>query len=202
MIALVAAVIVALFMGSGKGDTYSVTSELVNAPAEEIHRIYITAEVEEALMPVFWRSFEHSLVSAFESNGVDATLELIREVDGSAGTDEDIEASSSDATMHISIDALYRTHRDGYEAIAGTVFEVTLTDAKTGERAWHLSGKVDYIAESFFNRPGWTAHEGIRKEFAWSTTAAIVRRYMVDIEGQLSAPIHTVTETRDLHGQG
>jgi len=199
--ALVAAVTVAYFMSWGKGETYSVTSELVNAPEEEIRRVYVTAEVEEALMPVFWRSFEHSLVSAFESNGVDATVELIREVDGSAGTDEDIEASPSDATMHISIDALYRTHRDGYEAIVGTVFEVTLTDAKTGERAWHLSGKVDYIAEKFFNRPGWTAHEGIRKEFAWNTTAAIVRRYMVDIEGQQSAPIYTVTEARDRHGQ-
>jgi hypothetical protein len=201
MIALVAAVIVALFMGSGKGETYSVTSELVNAPDEEIHRVYVTAEVEEALMPVFWRSFEYSLVSAFESNGVDATFELIREADGSAGTDEDIEVSSSDATMHISIDALYRTHRDGYEAIVGTVFEVTLTDAKTGERAWHLSGKVDYIAEKFFNRPGYRAPESVRKEFAWNTTAAIVRTYMVDIKGQLSAPIYTVTEARDLHGQ-
>ena len=201
MIALVAAVTVALFMSSDKGDRYSITSELVIAPDEEIRRVYVTAEVEEALMPVFWRSFEHSLVSAFESNGVDATLELIREVDGSAGTDEDIGASSSDATMHISIDALYRTHRDGYEAIVGTVFEVTLTDAKTGEKAWHLAGKVDYIGDNFFNRPGWTAHEGIRKEFAWTTTAAIVRRYMVDIEGQQSAPIYTVTEARDLHGQ-
>ncbi len=201
MIALVAVVTAALFMDSAKGETYSVTSELVNAPDEEIRRIYVTAEVEEALMPIFWRSFEHSLVSAFESNGVDTTLELIREVDGSAGTVEDIETSSSDATMHISIDALYRSHRDGYEAIIGTDFEVTLTDAKSGEKAWHLSGKVDYIAERFFNRPGWTAHEGIRKEFAWSTTAAIVRTFMVDVNGQQSAPIYTVTEERVRHGQ-
>jgi hypothetical protein len=188
-------------MGSGKGETYSVTSELVNAPDEEIRRVYVTAEVEEALMPVFWPSFEHSLVSAFESNGVDTTFELIREVDGSVGTDENIGASPSDATMHISIEALYRTHTDGYEAIVGTVFEVTLTDAKTGERAWHLSGKVDYIAEKFFKRPGWRAHEGIRMEFAWNTTAAIVRTFMVDIKGQRSAPIYTVTEARNRHGQ-
>jgi hypothetical protein len=201
MITLVAALIVALFMGSGKGETYSVTSELVNAPDEEIRRVYVTAEVEEALMPVFWPSFEHSLVSAFESNGVDTTFELIREVDGSVGTDENIGAPSSDATMHISIEALYRTHTDGYEAIVGTVFEVALTDAKTGERAWHLSGKVDYIAEKFFKSPGWRAHEGIRMEFAWNTTAAIVRTFMVDIKGQRSAPIYTVTEARNRHGQ-
>jgi hypothetical protein len=201
MIALVAAVIVALFMGSGKGESYSVTSELVNAPDEEIRRVYVTAEVEEALMPVFWPSFEHSLVSAFESNGVDTTFELIREVDGSVGTDENIGAPSSDATMHISIEALYRTHTDGYEAIVGTVFEVALTDAKTGERAWHLSGKVDYIAEKSFKRPGWRAHEGIRMEFAWNTTAAIVRTFMFDIKGQRSAPIYTVTEARNRHGQ-
>ncbi len=201
VIALVAAVTVAFFMSwGGEGEGYSVTSELVNAPDEEIHRVYVTAEVEEALMPVFWRSFEYSLVSAFESNGVDETLELIREVDGSAGAD-DVEASSSDATMHISIDALYRTHRDGYEAIVGTVFEVTLTDARTGERAWHLSGKVDYIADKFFNRPGYTASEGVRKEFAWHTTAAIVRTFMVDVKGQQSAPIYTTHRERDRHGQ-
>jgi hypothetical protein len=200
VIALVAAVSVATFMSWGEGEGYSITSELVKAPDKEIHRVYVTAEVEEALMPVFWRSFEHSLVSAFASNDVDATLELIREADGSASTD-DVEASSSDATMHISIDTLYRTHRDGYEAIVGTVFEVTLTDAKTGEKAWHLSGKVDYIADAFFKRHGYTASEGVRKEFAWVTTAAIVRTFMVDIKGQQSAPIHTDTEERDRHGQ-
>ena len=57
----------------------------------------------------------------------------------------------------MSFDVLYRAHRDGYEAIVGTVFEMTLTDAKTGERAWHLSGKVDYIADKFFKRAGYTA---------------------------------------------
>jgi len=198
--ALVVAAAVATVMSWEGAEGYSVTSELVNAPDAEIDRVYITAEVDEALMPVFRGSFEHSLVSAFDSNGVDAIIALTREADGSAETDDDVAASSFDAMMHIRIDPLYRTHRDGYEAIVGTVFDAKLTASATGERIWHLSGKVDYIADAFFKRHGFTAHEGIRKEFAWSTTAAIVRTFMVDVNGRQSAPIYTVTEQRQSHG--
>ena len=103
--------------------------------------------------------------------------------------------------MHISVGPLYRMHREGYQALVGTVFEATLVDAATGEDGWRLSGKVDYIADQFFERPGFRAHEGIRKEFAWHTTAAIVRTFMVDVAGRESAPIYTVTEDRQRHGQ-
>ena len=199
--ALVAAVAGANVISWGKGEGFSVTSEIVNAPEEEIHRIYVTAEVDETLMPVFWHSLEHSLVSAFESNGVHAIVELVPEADRSAPTDYDLEASTFDASMHVRIDPLYRTHRDGYEAIVGTVFEVILTDTVTGVRAWRLSGEVNYIADRFFRRHGYRAHEGIRKEFAWHTTAAIVRTFMVDVEGRQSEPIYTVTEERQRHGQ-
>jgi hypothetical protein len=48
---------------------------------------------------------------------------------------------------------------------------------------------------------GYTAHEGIRKEFAWHTSAAIVRTFMLDIVGRSSAPIYTVTEHRQANGQ-
>ena len=200
VLALVVAVIVAAVTRAG-GVGYSVNSELVNAPDEAIDRIYITVKMEEPLSPVFWRSFEHSLVSAFESNGVAAVIEIVREKDEPGWNEKDVEVFSPDAMMHISIDAIFRMHRDGYEAIVGTDFAATLTEMTTAERVWHLSGQVDYISKAYFKRHGYRAHEGVIKEFAWHTTAAIVRTFMVDVNGRQSAPIYTVTEDRQRHGQ-
>lgn len=204
MIGLVSALVVAIAVTTvltWQGEGYAVTSEVVNAPDQAIERVFVTARVDEALMPVFWHSFEHSLVSAFASNDVDVTVEMIRAPNDPVSTEQDVEAFAPDATMLIGIEPLYRSHRDGYEAVVGTVFEAALTDTATGERAWHLSGKVDYIADAFFNSHGYTAHEGVIKEFAWHTTAAVVRTFMVDVEGRQSVPIYTVTEARQRHGQ-
>ena len=133
--------------------------------------------------------------------------ELIKQIDKPDRWDE-LPAPELDAAhpvpgleLSISVQPLYRTHRDGYEALVGTVFEATLADLASGEEAWRLSGTVDYIADQFFERHGFRAHEGIIKEFAWHTTAAIVRTFMVDVAGQESVPIYTDTEARQRHGQ-
>jgi hypothetical protein len=147
-------------------------------------------------------SFKHSLISAFESNGVDVVFKFAtRETGALEEFKNEIDTFKPDATMLINLDPLYRTHRDGHEAIVGTDFEVNLTNRTTGNMAWHATGKVDYIANSFFKRHGYKAHEGIRKEFAWHTTAAIVRAFMAGVNGRKSAPIYTVTEDRQLYGQ-
>ena len=144
-------------------------------------------------------SFKHSLISAFESNGVKTIVKFTaEESENLAHYGSEAETFAPDATMRINLDPLYRTRKDGYQAIVGTVFEVSLINMATGEMVWHATGKVDYI--QMFDR-GYTAHEGIRKEFAWHTTAAIVRAFVADATGQKSAPIYTVTEDRQLYGQ-
>ena len=103
--------------------------------------------------------------------------------------------------MHLSVAPTHRTHREGYEALVGTVFEAALVDPSTGEDWWTFSGTVDYIADQYFERHGYKAHEGILREFAWHTTVAIARIFMVDVEGRQSAPVYTDTEARQRHGQ-
>ena len=100
--------------------------------------------------------------------------------------------------MQIFMDPLYRSRKDGYQAIVGTDFEANVLNMKTKKTAWTANGKVDYIEQFGQN---YTAHEGIRKEFAWHTTAAIVRTFMADVNGKQSAPIYTVTEERQLYRQ-
>jgi len=183
------------------GEGYSVTSELMRMPDRPIERIFVLADVDEFLAGTFDHSFRHSLVSAFESNGIEATIEPSSKAGGLPGDSLDPAAPDADALIYISVRPLYRMHTDGYQAIVGTVFEATLVDAATGEDGWRLSGTVDYIADQFFKQHGFRAHEGIRKEYAWHTTAAIVRTFMADVAGRESAPIYTVTEERQRRGQ-
>ena len=43
----------------------------------EIDRLFITASVEEPLIDVFYHSFEHSPISALQSNGITAIVRLV-----------------------------------------------------------------------------------------------------------------------------
>jgi len=65
-------------------------------------------------------------------------------------------------------------------------------------RFWQAIGKVGYIR---MFRSYYRAVEGIRKEFAWATTAAIVRAFIDEVNSQKPALIYTVTEDRQRHGQ-
>ena len=103
--------------------------------------------------------------------------------------------------MHILVNPLFRDHRSGKRAIVGTLFDASLGMEATGKRVWQASGKVDYIGEAFIRNPGYRADYGLRKEFAWHTTAAIVRSLMHDLYGRESAPLYTDTESRERHGQ-
>ena len=178
---------------------YSITTEKDSSFDKKIQRIFVVAMVEERLKPVFAHSFEHSMTSAFQSNGVDAIVTVtFPESDSLTDYGKEAETFAPDATMHIDINPLYRTRDDGYQAIVGTDFEASLIDMATQKRVWNATGKVDYIKHfpSYY-----IAHEGIRKEFAWHTTAAIVRAFIAEVNGQKLAPIYTQTEARQRHGQ-
>lgn len=191
---------VALTMHGAEG--YEVTSQVIDTPPEGPDRVFVIAEVDEALMHVVYHSFEHSLVSALESNGIAAKVALIsEESDEAAALAAERQSFSPDATMHIRMEPLYRTHRDGFEAIVGTVFSASLKHAESGQEWWQLSGKVDYVTARFFDSPGYATSYGMKQEFAWHTTAAIVRTFMVDVMGRESEPIYTVTEERQQKGQ-
>jgi hypothetical protein len=178
---------------------YSISTKKLAAFDSEVARIMVIARVEERLQPVFLHSFEHSMISAFQANGVDAMFKPASTEPGSPMDYAGETASfKPDATMRMTIKPLYRERKDGYQAIVGTDFEVSLINMATGDVAWSATGKVDYI--QLFG-PRYTAHQGIRKEFAWHTTAAIVRALMADVFGRKSAPIYTVTEDRQIHGQ-
>ena len=178
---------------------YSITTEKDSSFDKKVERIFVIAKVEERLKPVFAHSFEHSMISAFQSNGVDAIFTLASpESDILSDYGKEAETFAPDATMRININPIYRTRDDGYQAIVGTDFEASLIDMATDKRVWHATGKVDYI--KMFG-PDYTAGEGIRKEFAWTTTAAIVRAFIAEVNGQKPAQIYTVTEDRERHGQ-
>ena len=187
---------------SASHEGYSITTQKISPFDKKVERIFVITRLQKSLIPVFMHSFKHSLVSAFESNGVDVAFKFATGESGALEEFEnEIDTFAPDATMLINLDPLHRTHRDGHEAIVGTDFEVNLINRATGSKVWHATGKVDYIANFFFKRHGYKAHEGIRKEFAWHTSAAIVRAFMVDINGRKSEPIYTVTEDRQLYGQ-
>ena len=168
---------------------YSINQEKDSSFNKKVERILVTYDVHERLVDVFAHSFEHSLVSSFQSNGtaVIVTTESPK-ADGFA----------PDATMHIDIQPLYRERKDGYQAIVGTIFEVSLTEAATGKKVWDETGEVDYIR---MFRANYTAHEGIRKEFAWHTTEAVACAFAAEINGQEPARVYTGTESRQEHGQ-
>lgn len=182
----------------------SITTEKDTSYKKKVGRIFVVAKVEERLKPVFAHSFEHSMISAFQSNGVDAIVTFTsHELDSLKDYAKEAETFAPDATMRININPLYLTLDDGYKAIIGTDFEVSLIDTATEKSVWHAIGKVDYIAKLFIKKKWrhYRAHEGIRKEFAWNTTALIVRAFISEVNGQKPAPIYTVTEERQRHGQ-
>ncbi len=200
IIILVPVAIITLFGLLGDEDEgYSITTEKDSYFDKKVERILVIAQVEERLIPVFAHSFEHSMISAFQSNGVDAIVKVTSpESDSLTDYGKEAETFAPDATMRININPIYRTRDDGYQAIVGTDFEVSLIDMATEKRVWHATGKVDYI-KNF--RPNYEAHKGIRREFAWHTTATIVRAFIAEVNGQKSAPIYTNTEARKRHGQ-
>ncbi len=180
-------------------DGYTITTRNISAFDGEVKKLFVVTQFHERMVSIFMHSFKHSLKSAFESNGIDAIVKVSsKESDALVKFAKELEAFSPDATLLIIIDPLYRKREDGYQAVVGAVFEANLLNNTIEKEAWHASGKVDYI--KMFGRD-YTAHEGIRKEFAWHTTAAIVRSFMADVNGQKSAPIYTVTEDRQFHGQ-
>lgn len=165
-----------------------------------VKRVLLQLDVDANLAPVFAHSLSHSLISALQSNGVQAVIgaATVPGADSAAQGVNEAEGCAPDATMHVTVKPLYRTRADGYRAIVGTDFKAGLIDAASGKRTWKTTGKVDYIKRF---GPGYTASAGIRKEFAWHTTAAIVREFVAEVNGQEPAPIHTVTEARQRHGQ-
>ena len=169
---------------------FSITTKKVGSFNKKAERILVTYDVHERLVDVFAHSLEHSLVSALKSNGTEAVI--VKPESPKA------EGFTPDATMHIDIEPLYRERKDGYQAIVGTNFEVSLVDTATGKEVWRESGKVDYIR--MFGK-NYTAHEGIRKEFAWHTTAAVACGFASEINGQEPARVYTDTESRQKHGQ-
>jgi hypothetical protein len=181
---------------------YSVDSQLLTKPDEKVTKIFVVTRVDEPLVHVFMRSFRHSLVSAFASNTVEVSFNYLRrDSTDYAKFDSEIESFSADSLMYIDLDTLYRKRKDGRQAVVGTRFDVKLIDRTSEAVMWQANGRVDYIAEAFSNRSNYTAHEGIRKEFAWHTTAAIVRTFTLDVNGHKSAPIYTVTEDREVNRQ-
>jgi hypothetical protein len=186
-------VVFLLFMGLGRGN--SINTEKDSSYNKKVKRVEVIATIEEPLIPTFAHSFEHSLVSALESNGIEVMV-IVNQPE--AERSEDVEMLAPIATLHINIRPLYRTRDDGYEAIVGTDYEVSLSVPETENRVWQARGKVDYIAMYSSN---YSASEGVKKEFAWSTTAAIVNAFVAEVNDQKPARIYTVTEARQSHGQ-
>ena len=185
-----------------KQQGYSVASQKVASFDKAVEKIFIVIRLEERLVPVFMHSFKHSLVSAFEANGVDAMVKFIaRDSNDFTQFDDELNKFSPNAVMHIDLDPLTRAREDGFQAVVGTDFDVRVSNHANQVMAWQANGKVDYIQTFFSNRSSYIAHEGIRKEFAWHTVAAIVRSFISDVNAHESAPIYTVTEDRQLHQQ-
>lgn len=163
---------------------YSITTEKDPAFDQKVERVLILATVEEQLVDVFAHSFEHSLVSALQENGVDAAYNLV---------DHEMKA---DATMRIDVKPLYRK-----QAFIGTEFEVDLVHAASGKSVWHATGKVDYLRTERTKKPGYTPGGGVLREFAWHTTAAIAWTFISEVNGQKPKPMYTNTGGREYHGQ-
>ncbi len=184
---------------TGQTEATAVENEPADTSTAPRTRIVIITRLHERLIPVYMHSLKHSIVSGFDSNGVEAkVLFTERDSDNTAQFDAAINEFAPDSVMNIDLDPLLRSRKDGYEAVVGTLFKVTMTDRFSGETTWQMSDKVDYI--KIFDR-NYVAHPGIRKEFAWLTTETIVSQFMEDIYDSESARIYTVTEDRERHGQ-
>ena len=194
ILVLVPALLVILPMMQPRPEGYSISTEKDPAFDQQIERVFIVANVEEQLIDVFAHSFEHSMVSALQENGVDAAFRV-------ADHATEADTSEGDATMRIGIKPLYRTQEDGYQVIVGTEFEVTVIHTATGKQVWHATGKVDYLKSKRTKRPGDTPGEGIRKEFAWHTTEAIARTFISEVNGRKPKPMYSATGGREYHGQ-
>ena len=173
---------------------YSITTDKDPAFDQKVERVNIVANVEEQLVDVFAHSFEHSLVSTLQENGVEATYKL-------ADQNMNADPSAADATMRIEVKPLYLVQEDGFQAIIGTEFEVDLVHAASGKSVWHATGKVNYMKSKYTKRPGYTPGRGVRKEFAWHTTAAIAWTFIGEVNGQKPKPMYTNTGGREYHGQ-
>jgi len=170
----------------------SITTEKDSSFDKKVERIFVIAKVEEGLPSYFAHTFEHSMISAFQSNSVDAIVTLTSpESDNLSDYGKEAETFAPDATMRININPLYRTRDDGYQAIVGTDFEASLIDTATEKRVWHATGKVDYIR---MFEPDYIADYYFIEDFAWSTSAAIVEAFIAEVNGQKPAPIPTLTE--------
>ncbi len=182
-----------------KPQGYEITSQNIGVSDNKPQRIFVLTTLHEQLIPTYMHSLKHSLMSAFEANGVTTSVKFFSaDKDGRKRFKTEIHSFKPDAILNIDIKPLYRQRKDDYQAIIGTLFDAKLADVNNTNTRWKASGKVDYI--QMFGK-NYTAHEGIRKEFAWHTTAAIVRAYMMDVNGHPSKPIYTDTETRQINGQ-
>lgn len=188
ILVLVPALLVILPMMQPRPEGYSISTEKDPAFDQQVERVFIVANVEEQLIDVFAHSFEHSMVSALQENGVDAVFKL---------ADHETEA---EATMRIDIKPLYLVQEGGHQAIVGTEFEVDLVHAATGKSVWHATGKVDYLKSKRTRRSG-APVGGILKEFSWHTTKAIARTFITEVNNQEPKPMYTATGGREYHGQ-
>lgn len=197
LISLVPAIVFVSSRLQGQDKSF-ITTEKDSSYDKKVERVEVIATVEEPLIPVFAHSFEHSLASAFEMNGVEAIVTVnSQKPDSLSDYGKEAGAFIPVVTLRINIKPLYRTRDDGYEAIVGTDYEASLIDMATEKRIWHASGKVDYIVMFPSN---YKTHKGIRKEMAWSTTAAIVNAFVAEVNEQEPTRIYTVTEARQRHG--
>jgi hypothetical protein len=181
---------------------YSITTEKDPAFGQKVERVFVIATVDKRLKKVFVHSFEHSMASALQDNGVDTVVMLAApETDALADYKKEAEAFAPDATMRINIKPLYRARADGYQVIVGTEFEATVIHTATEKQVWYATGKVDYLKPKYLEKPGYTAGGGIRKELAWHTTAAIARTFTTEVNGQKPKSIYTNTGSKEYHGQ-
>jgi len=187
-----------LFLGL-QGDGSYITTEKDSSYNKKADQVEVIVTVEEPLVSFFAHSFEHSLVSGFEMNGIESIVTInATESTNLSDNGKEAEAFMPEAILRINIKPFYRTRDDGYEAIVGTDYEANLIDIENEKSVWQATGKVDYIvmySDSF------EAGEDIRKEFAWSTAAAIVNAFAKEVNGQKPVTIYTDTEVRQQHGQ-
>jgi len=187
-----------LFLGQQGDDSY-LTTEKDSPYNKKADRVEVIVTVEDPLVSFFAHSFEHSLVSGFEMNGIESIVTInATESKGLSDNGKEAGAFMPVDILHINIKPIYRTRDDGYEAIVGTDYEASLIDIENEKRVWQATGKVDYIAMFPDN---FEAGEDIRKEFAWSTSAAIINAFVKEVNGQKPVTIYTVTEARQQHGQ-
>ncbi|MHA2054009.1 MAG: hypothetical protein ACXADH_06410 [Candidatus Kariarchaeaceae archaeon] len=87
-----------------KPEGYTITTEKDSSFDKKVERILVITKVEERLNTVFARSFEHSMISAFQSNGVDAIVTVTSpESDSLTDHGREAETFAPDATMRINI---------------------------------------------------------------------------------------------------